>query len=171
MSYTEFEESITSPDLKTLARHWNDARGSKAMPAWPDIKPGKISSVLPIVWAYTYDAQTEAFTGRIAGDRIVETFGKSFRGLPLEAIQPPEAFPWVYQLLRRVVVETKAYHGAGRVFQQLDRYGWGERMALPLGGTHGDGVLGATEYHRAGFAPGVSAGPFGESESWFSLVP
>jgi hypothetical protein len=170
VSFAEFEESIASVALKNLAHHWNEARGIRTMPAWCDIKPGKITNVLPIIWAYTYDVQNDAFTGRVAGDRIVETFGKSFRGVPLVAIQPPEAFPWVQRLLRRVVVESRAYRGTGRVFQQLERSGRGERIILPLGGTQGDGVLGATDYHRSDFVPGVSAGPVGESETWFSLT-
>ena len=170
MSFAEFEKSIASVALKNLARHWDEARGNRTMPAWCDIKPGQISNVLPIIWAYTYDVQNDAFTGRVAGDRIVEAFGKSFRGLPLAAIQPPEAFPWVHRLLRRVVTEPTAYRGTGRVFQQFERYGHGERIILPFGGAHGGGVLGATDYHRSDLVPGVSAGPVGESETWFSLA-
>jgi hypothetical protein len=170
MSFAEFEKSIASVALKTLARHWNEARGNRTMPAWCDIKPRKISNVLPIIWAYTYDVQNDAFTGRVAGDRIVEAFGKSFRGLPLSAIQPPEAFPWVHRLLRRVVAEPAAYRGTGRVFQKFERYRHGERIILPLGGAHGGGVLGATDYHRSGFVSGVSAGPVSDSETWFSLA-
>ena len=170
MSFVEFEKSITSPVLKNLARHWNEARGNQPTPTWSDIKPRQIADALPIIWAYDYDEQSDAFVGRIAGDRIVQTFGKSFRGLPLAAIQPPEAFPWVHQLLRRVVTEITAYRGTGRVFQQIDRYGHGERIILPLGGPHGGGVFGATDYHLTGFVPGVTAGPVGESETWFSLA-
>src|ERR1700722_20276042 len=133
MRFAEFEKSIASVALRNLAHHWNVARGNRTMPAWSDIKPRQISNVLPIIWAYTYDVKNDAFTGRLAGDRIVEAFGKSFRGLPLTAIQPPEAFPWVHRLLRRVVVEPAAYRGIGRVFQQFERYGRGERIILPLG--------------------------------------
>jgi hypothetical protein len=170
MSFAEFEKSIASLALKDLADHWNDARGNRTMPAWTDLKPKQIVKALPIIWAYTYDVKTDAFTGRLAGDRIVETFGKSFRGLPLSAIQPPDAFPWVHKQLRRVVLEPAAYHATGRVFQQSGRYGHGERIVLPLGGIHGVGVIGATDYRRSGLIPGISAGPVGESETWFSLA-
>ena len=92
-------------------------------------------------------------------------------GLPLlSAIQPAEAFPWVHQLLRRVVTEPSAYRGAGRVFHQFERYGRGERIILPLGGAHGGGVLGATDYHRSDILPGIAAGPVGEFETWFPLA-
>lgn len=170
MSFAEFERSIGSAALKDLAGHWNDARGSRTMPAWSDLKPTQMSKALPIIWAYTYDVKTDAFTGRLAGDRIVEAFGKSFRGIPLAAIQPSDAFPWVHRQLRRVLLEPSAYHGSGRVFQQCDRYGHGERIILPLGGAHGAGVIGATDYRPAGLIPGISAGPVGEWETWFSLA-
>jgi hypothetical protein len=170
MSFAEFEKSIASVALKSLALHWNEARGNRTMPAWSDIKPRQISKALPIIWAYTYDVQNDAFTGRVAGDRVVEAFGKSFRGLPLAAIQPPEAFPWVHRLLLRVVTEPAAYRGTGRVFQQFERYGHGERIILPLGGAHGGGVLGATDYHRSDIVPGISAAPVSESETWFPLA-
>jgi hypothetical protein len=170
MNFAQFEESIASVALRSLARHWNEARGNRAMPAWGDIKPERIVNVLPIIWAYTYDAQNDVFTGRLAGDRIVQAFGKSFRASPLAAIQPPEAFPWIHQLLRRVVTEPAAYRGAGRVFHQYDRYGRGERIILPLTGAQGGGVLGATDYHRSDILPGIAAGPVGESETWFPLA-
>jgi len=169
MRFAAFEESIMSPALKKLAGHWNEARGHRQTPTWSDIKPRQISEVLPIVWAYTYDEQNDAFVGRIAGDRIIQTFGKSFRGLPLAEIQPPEAFPWVHQLLRRVATEVTAYRGTGRVFQQVDRYGYGERIIMPIGGSGGGGVLGATDY-RPDFPIAGAAGPVGESETWFSLA-
>jgi len=170
MSFTEFEKSISSNSLRDLAGHWNDARGNRTMPAWSDLKPRQIVKTLPIIWAYTYDVKSDTFTGRLAGDRIVEAFGKNFRGLPLAAIQPPEAFPWVHRQLRRVLLEPAAYLGTGRVFQQCDRYGRGERIILPLGGAHGAGVIGATDYRPSSFIPGISAGPVGESETWFSLA-
>jgi len=170
MSFAEFEKSIGSIALRDLAGHWNDARGNRTMPAWSDLKPRQIVKALPIIWAYTYDEKTDAFTGRLAGDRIVEAFGKSFRGAPLAAIQPPQAFPWVHRQLRRVLFEPTAYHGSGRVFQQCNRYGHGERIILPLGGAQGPGIIGATDYRPADFIPGISAGPVGESETWFSLA-
>ena len=170
MSFGEFECSIASVALKDVARHWNEMRGNRTAPAWRDMQPRKIATTLPLVWAYTYDRQKDAFTGRIAGDRIVETFGKSFRGVSLAEIQPPEAFLWVHGLLRRVVTESLAYRGTGRVFQQFERYGRGERIILPLDGADGEGVLGATEYHSSDFTPGISANPVSGTESWFSLA-
>ena len=107
------------------------------MPAWQDIKPARIAAQLPIIWSYSYDQGTDEFTGRLAGDRIVQVF-----------------------------------HSAGPVYKQRDRFEHGERIVLPLGpgGLPGNGVLGATEYHRAQFVPGVEIEPVAQKEEWFSLV-
>src|SRR5271157_976920 len=83
MSFRAFDLAIMSPALRHIAEHWNDARGSRAMPSWDDIRPSQITAELPIIWSYKYDRTAEVFTGRLAGNRIEEVFGKSFRGSPM----------------------------------------------------------------------------------------
>lgn len=173
MGFAAFLDAISSPALKTIARHWQDARGARgAMPGWSDLRPSRIAAQLPIIWSYRYDPVSGEFTGRLAGDRISQIFGKNFRGMPMAQVHPPEAFPWAYGLCRRVVMEPALYRYAGRVFPQLDRLGLGERIMLPLAsdGALGDGILGATEYHYPRAGPDPSDGRAG-TESWFALEP
>jgi hypothetical protein len=142
------------------------------MPSWQNLNPSTMVHELPIVWAYRYDRITRRFTGRLAGDKICQIFGKNFRGLPLEEVHPPQALPWVQTLLSRVVLEPAVYRGTGRVFRQLDRYGLGERIVLPLStdGVEADGILGATEYHyprASDVHPTIDEQA--EAEEWFAL--
>lgn len=169
MSFETFYRSIESPLLRAVAAHWNEARGSRLMPAWADIRPRSIKGQLPAVWSYKFDARSSRFTGRLSGDRITQIIGKDLRGLPLEAVQPPDAFGWVYANLLRVVTEPALYHGAGHVFRQMARAGAGERIVLPLGRSIGDGVLGATEYHAPQLPAGLPAAPVLDAERWDSL--
>lgn len=171
MRYADFERSIISPSLKRVASHWNVARGDRLMPVWSDIKPACIASELPIIWYYSYDSEKDQFTGRLAGDRIIQMFNKEFRGQSLQDIQPPDVFPRVHELLRRVVIEPAVYRGSGRIFRQLHRVGNGERIILPLGNADGlgNGTLGATEYQYSRFTPEVSVELKIEAEQWFSL--
>jgi hypothetical protein len=173
MDFTDFEKSIQSTNLKAIARHWNEARGGRLMPAWQDIKPARIAGQLPIVWSYVYDHGTDEFTGRLAGDRIVQVFHKPIRGQSLKDVHPAETFPWIQGMLRRVVTESMAFHSAGPVYKQRNRFELGERIVLPLGasGLAGDGVLGATEYQRAQFVAGVEIEPVAPMEEWYSLKP
>jgi hypothetical protein len=155
--FLAFVGSIVSPALKQVALHWNEARDGRKMPAWSDIKPSAIKAQLPIVWAYKYDAQKDEFIGRLAGDQIVSIFGKSFRGLPLSDAHPAEAFAWIFALLKKVVSEPALYQYDGRVFSQLNRYGAGERIMLPLSadGRESDGILGATCLRLATLQKGI----------------
>jgi hypothetical protein len=160
--------AIKSPELKAVARHWSDARGARRMPAWTDIRPAAIAGQLPFVWAYTYDAASDSFTGRLAGDRIEAIFGKSFRQTPLAEIFPAGEYADVLARARRVVAEPAIFRGEGLIFRQLNRHGTGERIMLPLAadGIHGDGILGCTEYHAVE-GPGDALLP--ETSQWLTL--
>ena len=168
MSFEDFERSIESPGLRQVARHWQAVRGSRAMPGWNDIQPFKIAPQLSIVWSYIYDPLSDAFTGRLAGLRIEQKFGKSFRGTPMKDIYPAKDFPRLFARAKRVVNEPAFYRGCGPVFQHLNQAGLGERIMLPLAtdGVHGDGILGATDYQLT-FGPHNAVTT--ETDYWFDL--
>jgi hypothetical protein len=159
--------AIKSPNLRSVLRHWADARGTRRMPGWGAIRPSCIVHQLPIVWSYSYDRAADTFTARLAGDRIEEIFGRPFRQTPLSEIFPAREYDDVFQRARRVVCEPAFFRGEGLVFRQLHKFGYGERIMLPLAadGIHGDGILGCTEYHAID-------GPYDETlpstEQWFA---
>lgn len=68
----------------------------------------------------------------MSGDRIVEIFGKNFRGLSLSEIHPAESVPRIFRLFKRVVSEPALQEFRGTVFNQLNRVGIGARILLPL---------------------------------------
>lgn len=140
--------AIGSPTVKAVASHWHAAREDRRMPAWSDIRPARIAPQLPFVWAYTYDAASDSFTARLAGDRIEAMFNKSFRRTPLSEIFPPAEYADVFSRAKRVVSEPAVFHGEGLVFRQLNRFGYGERIMLPLAadGCNADGIIGCTIY-------------------------
>jgi len=151
MSFQAFLDSIVSPDLRAVAEHWRTAKGSKAMPGWADIDPTAIGRALRYVWSWKYDAVSDTFTGRLAGEEIDRAFGKSLRGMAMTDFFTPEAYRKVFPRHRRVVTEPAFMHGSGMVFVHVDRGVIGERIILPLAedGLHGDGIIGATVYHAA----------------------
>jgi len=172
MNFDAFQQSIVSPTLAALAAHWDSVRGQRAMPAWHQLQPSRIATVLPIIWVYKYDRVTEQFTGRLAGDRIARNFGKNFRGIGLEEVHPPASLPYVYAGMMRGVMEPSLYHSRGRLFRQRERVVRGERIFLPLSedGIHSDGLIGASDYQHPVLDPHY--GPveiLGEGERWFPL--
>jgi hypothetical protein len=171
MIYSQFERAIEAPALVHVAAHWNHARQVRKMPRWHDIKPSSIAPHLSIVWSFRYDAQTDAFSGRLVGDHIARHIGKNFRGLSLAEAYPADAVPWVTKLFKRVITEPALYYHCGLLFTQQDRPGHGERMLLPLSddGTQVDGVLGATVLQDANGMPLNLVEPDRMTEKWFSL--
>jgi hypothetical protein len=161
-------QSIASPELTRVAQHWNNVRGSRAMPGWYDIRPSQITAQLPIIWTYKYDRTTDTFTGRLAGDLIEHVFGKSIRGTPMTEMYPEKDFPRLFARSKRVVCEPAFYRGEGMVFKHVDHYGHGERIILPLAddGILGDGIFGATVYKSIS---GTPAEDIPENETWFPL--
>lgn len=171
MSFEIFEATIVSPALKAVARHWNQARGARKMPAWSDIKPSAIAAHLPIVWAYKYDRATDTFTGRLAGDRITSIFGAAnIRGLAMSEGFPADQYPVLFARSKRIITQPALMRGSGLAFRHLDRYGTGERIMMPLAedGEHGDGIFGATEYHLNYTTDQDLVGAT-EVEEWFAL--
>lgn len=141
------------------------------MPSWTDICPARVSPHLSIIWSYKYDSVTEEFTGRLAGDRVVQVYGKGVRGLTLREIFPHQTYLWAHALLDRVVKQPALHRSQGRVFKELGRYGLGERVVLPLGsdGVVADGVLGATEYRYIRPLPDIPSESVAELEQWVPL--
>jgi hypothetical protein len=155
MSFPDFLAAIKSADLRAIALHWQSARGTKRMPAWRDIDPAAIVPYLRIVWSWRYDSASDTFIGRLAGDAIIDAFGESLRGKPMQDFFRGRQYEQMFARHKRVVTEPAFAHGVGPVFMHAGRHGQGERIIMPLAmdGVHGDGLFGATIYAPRSTAP------------------
>jgi hypothetical protein len=170
MEFSQFDQSILSPDLKAVAAHWNAARGDKLMPSWNDLQPAAMAKQLPKVWSYVYDPEHDEFVGRLGGEAIARIFGKAIKGARLSELVPIIGRERMAARLKRVMELPALVSGSGPLFTQIDRYGVGERIIMPLAsdGMHAESVLGATEYSVKGMIPSeISA--LEELEQWFPL--
>lgn len=169
MTFSDFEKAIKSPQLRQVARQWNAARASRLMPDWSDIRPHKIAPQLPIIWSYRYDRTKDELIGRLAGDHIERIFGRTFRNMPMDRLYPPDQFQDMFARFKRILSEPALYLEEGKVFQAVDHFGFGERIAMPLSkdGVSGDGLIGATVYQTfLSFQPQ----PQPDCVSWFPLL-
>lgn len=146
MDVERLQEDIKSPALKAVVAHWLHARGARPMPTWSQLKPSGIARQLNIVWAYRFDPGSREFIGRLAGNRITEGFGKSFRGARLEDLHSPEQLPRIYRHMLQVVETPAIYKSSGTLFRKGVIRGVGERVILPLGSGAADGMIGASDY-------------------------
>jgi hypothetical protein len=172
LRFDAFLQSLANPSLRQIAMQWNEARGTRRMPGWSDLKPAGMAAQLPIVWAYRYDPATDVFTGRLAGDKIARLFDRNFRGALLQELQPAEVFEWIHKQCKRVVTEPALYRSEGMVFSHMDRFGYGERIMMPLSddGITIDGIMGGTEYRVEMHDSAARKPVSGQAEGWFSLA-
>jgi len=171
--YAEFENAISSPALKQVARHWRDISESAGrLPSWPDLRPSAIKAHLPIVWCYDYDAALDDFVGRLAGVEITGVSSKPFKGTRLSELRPDDKYPRSLIRARRVIREPALYRGHGSVYRVGGNSGFGERIVMPLAaqGPNPPGIFGATEFKSLAEWLLSSSDIKAENEHWFSLA-
>jgi hypothetical protein len=140
------------------------------MPSWSDLNPGSMAPHLGLIWAFKYDRGTGEFTARLAGNRLMIGYGKSFRGTPLCELPKPDVYPWVYSGLMRVISEPACCRSSGQIFRADGRTTEGERIVLPLG-TDGepDGALGASDFDCSFATAAQHIELLRDRVEWFSL--
>ena len=164
-------DALSSEPLRSIVRHWDDARRLRLLPAWEDIDQSAIKAVLPNIWAWKYHKGTNTFTGRFAGEKINEIFGKSMKNADMKEFFSDWDYDSIFRKRHRVVTEPCIAVGSGFVFIHAERYGRGERIILPLGtnGVDGDGVLWATTYEFTKLDPEVTEPDLKETVTFFPL--
>lgn len=164
-----FRDRLVSAPLKAVADHWRHARTNKPMPAWSDLSASGLAPHFKRLWAFKYDPVTGDFTARLASNRAMVGFGKSFRGTPLRDIHPPHVFEMAQACMAKVVTGPAAYYCSGKLFKVGAQVVEGERIILPLSsdGRNGDGVLGATHFPFPNVAGQVEL--LVDQIEWFSI--
>jgi hypothetical protein len=103
MLSTDFKPLIKDKRLLMLFDHWDATRSDKKIPAWSDIDPTAIAPVLPIIWSWRLDKQDQ-LRGRIAGEDIIEVFGRGIRGKLLSEFHTPSITAIAEVRYRRIMV-------------------------------------------------------------------
>lgn len=131
-----------------LLHHWQAARGDRLMPAWSDIDLTELRHAAPIIWSWSYDRDSDSFTGRLAGQKIRELVGKPITGKAMADYFSGWNYAEIFARHKRVVADCAVALERGLVFCRGEHQGTGERLILPLAadGIHPDGLIGATAY-------------------------
>jgi hypothetical protein len=171
-AFADFLDTISSPALKDIARHWREICPADQLPGWKDIRPAAIKKHLPIVWCYDYDAAQDDFIGRLAGIEITGVSTRPFKGTRLSELRPKDIYPRSLMRAKRVVLEPAFYRGQGVVYKTAEQKGFGERIVMPLRGEGNSppGIFGASEYKSRAEWVRLSSDPNAEDEQWFSLA-
>lgn len=171
MSFEQLLSKITTPAAQDVARHWNEVRGKRLMPAWEDINPAAIARHLPFVWSWKYDAATDEMIGRLAGDRIVDALRGNLRGQTAREFFKDRGGNEMVERARRVMTEPCFFYGRGAVFSHTKRVVDGERVILPLStdGKTADGIFGITVFDTPSATSEIGDYPHSETGEFIPL--
>ena len=167
--FSKYKSGIVSPSLRAIVEYWERTRSDRNMPAWADMSPSELAPHLKLLWFYNYDRATGEFTARLASNRAMRGYQKSFRGTSLRELHPPHLFELAQAHMTQVVAGPTAYYCSGKLFKVDSQIVEGERIMLPLASDriHGDAILGATDFPMR-----PAEGPIEllvGNISWFSL--
>lgn len=109
----EFLDAPSDPDLAQLYHLWRNKRGLRLMPSRVDFDPAEFHALLPNV--FIVDVR-DAFKVRVAGEAIVEFFGRSTQGHPAGTFMRPEGSDALVRLLNLVVESRAPIFRAGQAY-------------------------------------------------------
>jgi hypothetical protein len=137
--------------LRRFLSHYLALRNGRRVPYRNQISPLDFPDLLGIVFLYEFDAASQDFYIRLAGEQIAQMLRTARAGAKLSEVFPADVFPIVLERYRRICLTPCVMHNIGRVFRYLGGTGTGERIAMPLLGEDGEPgyFLGATTYSLA----------------------
>jgi hypothetical protein len=173
MALSDLVARLQEPRLVSFVTCWHQARGSRAVPRWRDLDPGLLRHVMPYAWSWEYDRATDEFTGKLAGEQLLDVMGRGFRGAKGHEYFKAGEADLVLGRHRRVILERLGMVTTGLVFATSGSGATGQRVALPVASRsegEADTVLGVTLF-AFGVAPGrgVPVGVTNHAPEFFTL--
>ena len=98
---------VRHPELRRLVRYYRDACGGGRMITRAALDPMLLKSMLPRVFYYDYDAATDDFRLRLAGEEIRAVLPSAKRGARVADIIPASSVDRIRGYFRRVVKERR----------------------------------------------------------------
>jgi hypothetical protein len=146
-SIDDLAARVTSRVLGEALGYWRGFYDGGRLPAFDDIEPWRIKRVLPYLWIWRRDIETDRFACRVCGEHVNDVFGRNLSGRSVEEVMPPAMADEAQARWRRLIDRKLAHHLVGCVYNFVDRQVMGERLILPLAPSRNDrgGVLGVTD--------------------------
>ena len=127
-------------------RYWDDLRQDADAPFLSDFDPIDVPGHLPLIWLAGWCDERQDYVYRVAGEAILAAHQCPMRGLTLTQIYRPSLAAVVRQRYDRICHDGCLYYAAGTIYTNIDRFGTGERVAMPMRDSDGRRsiVLGCT---------------------------
>ncbi|RVU38711.1 PAS domain-containing protein [Hwanghaeella grinnelliae] len=122
---------LESRNVLRFFDYWRSKRTGRGLPSRRDIDPIEIPWALPWIFLMDYEVP-ETFRFRLAGQELVDVFGRRLKGSTLKDVLSDEVFPQVTERWLPLVNSRAAICMKGMVYEVKGRLPIGERIVLPL---------------------------------------
>lgn len=126
---TPFESA--DPRLHQLYAYWRKKRGSRAMPARPDIEPTELVPLLPHLMMIDVE-QGPRFRYRLFGTAVSEAFGSDPTGKYIDEVMVGPYKAFLLGLYNDLIVSKKPVYSTSIYGGKREGQLWTQRLMLPL---------------------------------------
>lgn len=152
MSLPPALDHIGDPRLRRFTEYWLSRRKGRPVPTRKDIDPPDIPWILKWIWLMEYQAESDRFLCRLAGENVNAFVcnnigGHYIGGHFLDEYMPKSVLSELSERYRMVVQKCVIMHASG-LFSTQSYHADGERIAFPLANDDGtvNLLIGATLY-------------------------
>ena len=140
---------VESPEAHKLIRHWQDKGTEDRPPGRRDLDPTGFVRALPYVWLMDFFPNQRLLRYRLVGEEIAQRYPDSLLGKHLEDVVDERSWPKVSEYFLACTERPAIALLLGRIYQECQKPGEGERILLPLMGDDGraEGLIGMTICH------------------------
>lgn len=143
-------ERLASADLRVFRflQAWREARDGGPIPRRRAFDPMAAPDLLPWIWLYAWEPDSDDFRCRLAGEQVNAAWGRSIRGLTLHDVVGATDHPTIRARWRRILDELLVHYGARTERLSALETRRAERLLAPLADDAGAAryVLGLSLY-------------------------
>lgn len=143
-------ELLETPESRLLLGYWRDSGSAERPPGRRDLDPSGFASALSHVWLMDYLPGERRLRYRLAGEEISNRYEGALTGKCLDEVVGADAYARVAPHFLVCPERPAIAMMLGRVYQECQKPGQGERLLLPLVDSEGapEGLIGITLCRR-----------------------
>ena len=141
---------LEGSESRLLLQHWRHGGVGDRPPGRRDIDPTGFGAALPFVWLMDYLPEQRRLRYRLAGEDVNSRYPEGLSGRHLDEVVDSDALPQVADYFLACPETPAITLLKGRLYQEWQKPGQGERLLLPLIDTEGapEGLIGVTLCRR-----------------------
>jgi len=124
--------NFQEPVLQQLHEYWYRKRGTRTLPARPDIDAAEIPALLPYIFVIDVLENPRNFRFRVAGTHLREALGEELTGRYIADAFPPDFGGEVNAIWNQVVDQKAPVRGWGDLWVPGREFLKWEGLAMPL---------------------------------------